>query len=342
MFIYLYLAILSILIFIWVYKLRKKLGLALNVNDIPNEKRKIHKYPTPKTGSYSIFITLIIFLLIELFFFQIDKSFNFIVIGSILFFIVGFFDDKFNLSPTIRIFLGIFIILLITILDKYFIISQFYLSSFDTFFYLNNFSLIFTTLCILCLINSLNFSDGINGLACGLVFFWLIYILFIYKDYIDINIFCLVTIILSNLILIFYFNIKGHHFLGDAGSLMTSSFVAFLIIFLHNQKLNDPGPQDSAESILIIFLIPFLDMLRLLISRTFRKESPAKGDNDHLHHYLITKFSIINSLIIYFLLVNVPIVVSLLTTLNKFIILIIAILLYSSLIIYLKKNVSRN
>ena len=130
--------------------------------------------------------------------------------------------------------------------------------------------------------------------------------------------------------------------MGDAGSLMTSSFVAFLIIFLHNQKLNDPGPQDSAESILIIFLIPFLDMLRLLISRTFIKESPAKGDNDHLHHYLITKFSIINSLIIYFLLVNVPIVVSLFTTLNKFIILIISILLYSSLIIYLKKNVSKN
>ena len=38
MFIYLYLAILSILIFISVYKFRKKLGLVLNVNDIPNEK----------------------------------------------------------------------------------------------------------------------------------------------------------------------------------------------------------------------------------------------------------------------------------------------------------------
>ncbi len=342
MFIYLYLAIFSIFIYLIIYKFRKKIGLILNVNDIPNEKRKIHKHPTPKTASYSIFITFITFLLIDLFIFQSNKSFNLVIIGSLLFFLVGLFDDKFNLSPTIRIFFGILIILFLTSLNDYLIISQFYLSIFDTFFYLHNFSIIFTILCILCLINSLNFSDGINGLACGLVFFWLIYILVIYKDYIEINNFYLALIVLFNLVLIFYFNIKGHHFLGDAGSLMISSFVAFLIIYLHNKKINDPGSQDSAESILIIFLIPFLDMLRLLISRTIKKGSPAKGDNDHLHHYLIKKFTISKSLIIYFFLINLPILVSLFTKINKFIILFMSILLYLTLFIYLKKNESRN
>ena len=61
-------------------------------------------------------------------------------------------------------------------------ITKFYIFSFDTFFKLNNFSLIFTILCILCLINSLNLADGINGLATGLIFFWLIYISQIYEN----------------------------------------------------------------------------------------------------------------------------------------------------------------
>ena len=188
------------------------------------------------------------------------------------------------------------------------------------------------------LVNSLNFTDGINGLACGIIFFWLIYILIIYQNYIDIHNYYLILIILLNLIFVFYFNFKGHNFLGDAGSLMTSSFISFLIIYLHNKKIKDPGLQDSAESILILFLIPFLDMIRLLISRSFKRLSPAKGDNNHLHHYLIYKFSLKQSLIIYFFIMNLPILLSLYTSINKFMILFMSILLYSILVIYLKKN----
>ena len=43
--------------------------------------------------------------------------------------------------------------------------------TFDFYFQLENFSIIFTVLCILCLINALNLSDGINGLAIELFFF---------------------------------------------------------------------------------------------------------------------------------------------------------------------------
>ena len=67
MFIYIYLAIFSIIVYFFIYRF-KKIGLILNVNDLPNEKRKIHKYPTPKTASYSIAITLLCFIILNIFF----------------------------------------------------------------------------------------------------------------------------------------------------------------------------------------------------------------------------------------------------------------------------------
>ena len=126
MFIYIYLAIFSIIVYFFIYRFRKKIGLILNVNDLKKEKRKIHKYPTPKTASYSIAITLLCFIILNIFFFRIDKTLNLAIIGSLLFFSLGFLDDKFDLSPKIKIFFCIFIILFVTSLDNFFIFHNFY------------------------------------------------------------------------------------------------------------------------------------------------------------------------------------------------------------------------
>ena len=67
-----------------------------------------------------------------------------------------------------------------------------------------------------------------------------------------------------------------------------------------------------------------LDQIWWLIT----KKNPYQGDNNHLHHYLVKKFNHNLALIIYFLLVNVPIVFSLYTSINKLLIIFITILIY--------------
>ena len=337
MILYIFLTIFSIFIYFLIYNFRKKISLFLNINDIPNEKRKIHKYPIPKTASYSIFITLFTAFIFNIFFNIYKADFNFVIIPTLLFFIIGFLDDKFNLKPFTKIVLSIFIILTIINLSQNLTITKFYFFSLDTFFNLDSFSQVFTILCILCLINSLNLADGINGLATGLIFFWLIYIVAIYQTSLGNNLY-LILIILINLILIFNYNLRNRHFLGDSGSLMLSSFVAFLIIYMHNQEILNPNHINSAETILILFTIPVLDMLRLFFARLIKKKNPGKADNNHLHHHLIKKFSLNMTLFYYFLLTNTPILLALFTRINKFIILFFTILIYSALIIYLKKN----
>lgn len=336
---YIYLAIFSIFVYFLVYNFRSKISLFLNVNDIPDQKRKIHKHPTPKTASYSIFITLLAVFILNIFLDIYDDDFNFVIVGTLLIFIVGYLDDRFNLSAIIKTILCVLISFFLMNLSQDLTVTKFYFFSFDTFFYLKNFSLIFTILCFLCLINALNLADGINGLATGLIFFWLLYISEIFKTYMSDEILFLTVVILINLILIFIFNLKGKHFLGDSGSLMLSSFVALLIIYLHNQKLNDPNHRESAETILLLFIIPVLDMIRLFFSRLKKNINPTKGDANHLHHHLIKIFSVNKSLLIYFLLVNIPILLSIFAIINKLFILFSTVLIYSAFIIYLKKNV---
>ncbi len=326
----------SVTLYFSIYYNRQKIGKLLYVMDIPNEKRKIHKTPTPKTASYSTALLLLSFIITDYFFnLFLDNDFNVVLIGSLAVFCVGYFDDRYKLSAIVKIVLISLIGFIICILSKKLIIQRFYLSHLDFFFLLENFSIIFTVLCILCLINALNLADGINGLAVGIIFFWIFYLNQIYKNNVDNIIFIIIFI---NLILIFIHNYKGYHFLGDAGSLMFSSFVAFLTIYLHSINDGQPNQQTSAESLTIIFLIPILDMLRLFFERLINKKNPYLGDNNHLHHYLVKKFRIKLALIIYFLLINVPIIISLYTSISKLLIILIMILIYFIFIINYKMN----
>ena len=333
----LFITILSVSVYFVIFSFRKKISLLLNVVDVPNEARKIHKIATPKTASFSIVLFFFFLLIFNLFDNYFNNELNIILIGTILVFIVGYYDDKYKLSALNKILLISFISIFLCILSKNLIISEFYILSLDTFFKLENFSVLFTILCVLCLVNALNLADGINGLATGLIFFWLFFITQIYEN----NLNLITNIILINLILIFIHNYKGNHFLGDSGSLMLSSFLAFLVINFHNQNINSPGQQNSAESIFILFIIPVLDMVRLFFERLINKKNPGVGDNNHLHHYLINKFTNRQALIIYFLAVNIPIIMSLYTSVNKIYIIILTILLYIFFMFYYNQHVKK-
>ena len=330
----------SVGIYFLIYVNRKKISKKLSVEDLPDENRKIHKLPTPKTASYSMAVLFLIFLISNYFFhFYNLADINFLVLGAIMIFFIGFFDDKYKLSALNKILLVSLVTFILCMMSDKFIIEQFYVKTFDFFFKLEEFSIIFTVLCVLCLVNALNLADGINGLAIGIIFFWLIYLNNIYINNIDNLVY---FIIFTNLFLIFFHNYNIKNFLGDAGSLMFSSFIAFLTIYLHNLNIKNPTYQISAESIVIIFMIPIIDMLRLFFERKKNNKNPYFGDNNHLHHYLIKKYSLKTALIIYFLSLNIPIILSFYTNVNKFVIMFSIILFYFIFLIKYKSEKKNN
>ena len=301
--------------------------------DYPNSKRKIHSTPVPKTASFSLFFSFILILITNLNFKIYTSDLNIILIGTIFIFLIGFLDDKYNILPHYKIIFTGLIIFLTANLSNNLIIEKIYFQTFDTFLHLNLFSFFFTCLAILLLINAANLSDGINGLTIGIIFFWLFYF-FIQKSGSDLNFF--IFLVLINLLIAFIHCYFGKHFLGDSGSLMLATFVSFFFIFETNISIKNELLPFSAEHLFILFWLPGVEMLRLFIERILRNKSPFNADKEHLHHYLIKKYSLKKSLFIYFIILNIPIILTWYLKFNFIFILFIIVVFYFLFINYLR------
>ena len=156
-------------------------------------------------------------------------------------------------------------------------------------------SLFFSALCILLLMNALNLTDGINGLASGFASLWLLTLSYFSSEY---NVFALLLILSSFMMINTVLIIRGNYFLGDSGTLFLGSLVGFLTIYVYNNQIQ-LGNFISIEKIFVFFMIPGIDMFRLFCVRLLKKKDPFGGDLNHLHHILIKKFSIYQTLLIY-------------------------------------------
>lgn len=313
---------------------RKPISLKLNLIDKP-EKNKIHSHPTPIIASLGIFFSFICIYLIEII--KNEKSldlflFLIITIGS---FLVGLIDDKFKLTYKKK-FLVLIPLLLITIFfSENFIISKYKFQIFETTFIINNifFSTLITSFFLLLLMNSINLIDGINGLAVGIVTIWIIYYNFFILDFYSIY---FISLIISTLIT-FYFIYKGFYFLGDSGSLFLSSMIGLLIIQEYNLKINHPN-KIFVENIFILFMLPGYDMFRVFLIRIFRNKNPFLRSRDHLHDYLIKRYSLFSTLSIFFIYIIFFLFLYHLQIINNFLLIALSLISYSVILfISLKK-----
>lgn len=323
-----------------IYWQRKNISNYLKINDFPDKVRKFHKYKTPLVASFSILLIFIFFLILNINFNFFNKDFSVILMCSILMFLLGLYDDCFDLNPYKKIILSIIIFYFSINISENLILNKFYVKTYDTFFYLKDFSFIFTILCLVLLVNAVNLIDGINGLAVGVIIFWLFHNILIFNLNFNLNL--IIFIIIINLIIIFVNIYKEKFFLGDSGSLLLASFTGLLIVKNINDYIQKQYVVVSAEEIFIIFMLPGVDMLRLFISRLSKRKNPLAGDNNHLHHMLMRKFSLRSSLLIYFLLINIPIILSLYLKLNSLVIILFFNIIYFFIISYFLFNKKNN
>jgi len=292
--------LISVLIFFILYKNKNFITKKFNLIDHPDKNRKLHKIKTPLIGGFLIFVCVVYLITVDQLFIV---NTNFIAkIITILFpiFVIGLLDDVYNLSPVKKIIFLSSLILLFLYFNKDFLLKELYFNDFKKIYLLNDtLSLLLTTFCLLLLINAFNMSDGINGLAHSISILWLIILIVMF----DLNItFYFITLIVF---LSFVLNYQGKYFLGNSGSLFISTFIGLLTIYLYNFNLNMKNLL-SVEKIVLIFLIPGLDMLRLFILRLSNKKSPFLGDLDHFHHLLISNLRLHKAIIYYLLLVLWP------------------------------------
>jgi UDP-GlcNAc:undecaprenyl-phosphate/decaprenyl-phosphate GlcNAc-1-phosphate transferase len=273
----------------------------INIYDHPNEK-KIHSQKISLLGGIIFILNISIYLLYSSFYSSLENIFGFssnisniIFILSIFFlFFVGLIDDKKDLSARIRI---LFLVLVISI--NLFVNPEINISiiklSFSDSFSINNYSYFWTLLCFLLFINAFNFFDGINLQISGFMFAICTFFL-IKNTFVDF----ILVILISNFFF-FYLNYKSKIFLGNNGSFFLPFIFGTLFISGYNNNSNI-----TSDEIVILMLIPGMDLLRLFFQRILSGSNPLKGDREHIHHYLLKKYSLINTVLINQFLIWIP------------------------------------
>ena len=328
--------ILNLIIFLNI----KKISKFVNIFDVPDKKLKTHKKKTPLIGGTIILLNIFILIAYQIiflgeFFFLEKEYFKTIdIIGIFIlilsFYLLGLYDDKYNLNPLKKIFLSIILIFISITLNKELVILNFSLSFYDSRIFLENFSLIFTVFCFIVLMNSLNFYDGINGQSC--IYFLLVfsYLLILTKRY---EFYGLILIILFFLLVL---NLKNQLFLGDNGIYVLSIILSIALIYEHNIFENII----FADEIFILLLLPGLELIRLTITRLLKGKNPFYGDKDHIHHLLIKRNSLIKTNLILAIITSLPIILFKVLVLNFFLVFIFFVIIYGFVILKMKKNAS--
>ncbi len=249
--------------------------------DIPNE-RKIHTIPVPRLGGLAIIIGFWVAALLNL---PWNREFTAIIIGGTFIGVMGVMDDVRPLSSRIRLVgqlaascLVIWAGLVVSFLPKT--------------WWGNLIAGIITVIWIIGIVNALNFSDGLDGLASGMTFIAaaFFFLLAIYLGQPQVA--CVAAILAGCCLGFLIWNFKpAKIYLGDGGS----TFLGFILACL---ALYGGWSQDGFIVALgiptIILGVLIFDMFYITIARikngsvtTFQEWLDFTG-KDHFHHRLMS------------------------------------------------------
>jgi UDP-GlcNAc:undecaprenyl-phosphate GlcNAc-1-phosphate transferase len=267
-----FLALLSSLILLpFLMKYASQLGL---VDNPTGSSRKLHKAPMPRSGGLGIIIPTGVAILVVL---PWDDSILSFLFSSLIIVGFGLLDDVIELKPTQKLVgqaLGVTLAMVggMTISNVPFIDnSPAWLSYALTFVF------------VMAVINGVNFSDGMDGLAAGTTLMALVLIFLLAVEGNDIQVAIIAASICAALVGFLRFNTHpATIFMGDAGSQFLGFSVAWLAITVSQTETSTL----TRVMPLLILGIPIMDVLQVICVR-IKKKLPLPGpDREHFHHQI--------------------------------------------------------
>ena len=259
----------------------RALAYRIGAVDYPKDARRMHKDPTPLIGGLGIFVSFTASAL--LFLPRVSRSIAGMLIGMLLMVLLGVADDVWDLNPFAKLF-GQLIAAAVPVFFGQIRIESIILGD-NTVLFPEWLSVAITVFWIVCITNSVNLIDGLDGLACGIsviASFCLLLSAIISSAETTIAV---LALLLAGACLGFLpYNLHpAKIFMGDTGSLMLGYALATLSV-IGVFKFN------AIVSFLVPFLIlgiPFGDTLLAIVRRISHHQSPFKADRGHLHHKLV-------------------------------------------------------
>lgn len=257
----------------------KQMGYRFQLIDMPNH-RKVHTTPIPRIGGVAIVLGASVPLIIWL---ELSTEIIGYLAGSLVILVFGILDDRHELGYKLKFgaqFLAAFLVTVYGGLQ----FEQVYILSYKLEFP-EPVAIAVTIFFILAAVNAINFSDGLDGLAGGVVLISLsaVMVLAMRVGAQDIVLIC--AVLIGSLLGFLLFNSHpAQIFMGDSGSQFLGFSLSVLTIHLIQ---GNPG-QFSTLLPLAIIGLPIADVFLVIVSRLAQGNSPFKPDKNHIHHRLMS------------------------------------------------------
>lgn len=253
--------------------------------DVPEgDALKIHKKNIPLLGGLAMAISIVCS---ALFFLEQDIYLKIVgfLLGFLIIFFLGFWDDlKWKHILTIKPFVKFYFLIVCTLISA---IILWYVGIKLDFFPFAILAIIGNFLYVFLMINSVNYQDGMDGLAGGEVFIslvgFLIVSLFSYHDFA--LMFSLIA--MGAVVAFLVFNLPpAKVFMGDSGAYSLGFILAVLAMLFSN-----PYDIYSILGPLLIIGLPIFDGVYTNIRRLMAKKSIFLGDRSHFYDKLLSRFN---------------------------------------------------
>ena len=251
---------------------------ALGMLDEPDE-RKVHAHPIPRVGG----IGIVVGSLIPLYFILgvAEPQHMYFFWGALVLLVFGSWDDSCELGHYVK-FIGQFmaVVPLVYLGDVY--VTHLPLMGLEPIS--DTVGRLFTVVALIGMINAMNHSDGLDGLAGGeslLSLGCLIYLAYLGGG--D----ELVLIGLATVGGVFGFLRFNSHpariFMGDSGS----QFLGFVLGYVAIDLTQNVNPALSPAIPALILGLPVADIIAVLAQRAYQKMNWFKATKNHIHHRLL-------------------------------------------------------
>ena len=245
----------------------KKMGLFLNYSGEDHQSFS-NVGNIPLTGG--------IFLILPIIFFYSNDLILVSFLSAI--FLIGFFSDrKILVSAKIRFLFQIFLIISFVIITDLKILNS-RIELFDTMLSNKLFAYLFSSFCLLILINGCNFIDGLNGLliSYSLIVLFILGNLGLINDEIIFD-----QYLYQILLVLLLLNIFNILMIGDSGAYLLGFFLGFVIISSHTNNVDV-----SPYFYITLIWYPCFENLFSILRKLNKKFSPLNPDNKHLHQLI--------------------------------------------------------
>ncbi len=271
-------AIIAALVVLAATPLAARLARAVGAVDQPSDRR-IHREPTPRLGGLAI---LAGFLVPVLYFLPADPAARALVAGAVLICALGAVDDIWGLSPAVKL-VGQVACAAIPVSAGLTIdhITLPFLGVGD----LGPAQYPLTILWFVAIVNMINFSDGMDGLAAGITGLGAITFAILAASLGRADPAIMAAALAGACVAFLVFNFHpAKVFMGDAGSM----FLGFVIAGVSVSGVMKSAAAVAVLAPLIVLAIPILDTSFVIMKRIKHGLPVYNADRSHFHHRFFT------------------------------------------------------